>query len=454
MAGGKRTLRGRLFVALFALSLAVFAATATAIVAASWRVYEGAAEQALLSQAEAYASTLESQKDLAMEDTLSHLVFVDTRCTLIADDGTVLFDNLVDASSMENHADREEVKAARDGQKSVVLRKSDTLGADTLYAAVPVGDGSVLRLSETRTSLASFLGSFALPLAAIALLVVVLSLLVARLLTARIVRPMGETDLTHPLDSDTYEEMRPLLERVDAQRIELEGHNAELERSVSLRREFTGNVSHEMKTPLQVIGGYAELIEAGVASPEDTVKFAGVIRQESESMRVLIDDVLTLSKLDEENSEIGSFDVGTTCGRAIQRLDNVASSREAVVRANLPSGIIAKGSDSLGEQMVYNLVDNAIRHGREGGTVDVDLSIAGENALLVVSDDGPGIPPNQRERIFERFYRIDASRSRETGGTGLGLAIVKHAVESMDGSITVGESPLGGACFTVAIPLA
>ena len=457
MAGSSRrkSLAGRIFWVLFLFSLAVAVAATVAATALSFSVYERDAEQILLAQASSYAELIEDKRsEDAMAASLAELPFVETRCTLIAADGTVVFDNYADPASMDNHAQREEVSAAKESGKVAVMRRSETMGSDTLYAAALVRDGIVVRLAETRTSLASFLGGLSWQLAATLVIIFLMSLLVAHGLTVLITRPLRKLDLSRPLDNDAYQELQPLLQRVDAQRSELEEQNRELEQAVALRREFTGNVSHEMKSPLQVIGGYAELMESGMVAPEDVPRFAGLIRSESHAMRELIDDVLSLSRLDEraEGSRV-PIDLEGLCRRSAQRLEAAASERGVSVRLLLRRDIEVLGDPAMIEQMVYNLVSNAIKYNREGGLVLLQLESDAGSALISVEDEGPGIPEELRERVFERFFRIDASRSRDTGGTGLGLAIVKHVAESQGGSVAVGKSHLGGAAFTVRLPL-
>lgn len=457
MAGSSRrkSLAGRIFWVLFLFSLAVAVAATVAATALSFSVYERDAEQILLAQASSYAELIEDKRsEDAMAASLAELPFVETRCTLIAADGTVVFDNYADPASMDNHAQREEVSAAKESGKVAVMRRSETMGSDTLYAAALVRDGIVVRLAETRTSLASFLGGLSWQLAATLVIIFLMSLLVAHGLTVLITRPLRKLDLSRPLDNDAYQELQPLLQRVDAQRSELEEQNRELEQAVALRREFTGNVSHEMKSPLQVIGGYAELMESGMVAPEDVPRFAGLIRSESQAMRELIDDVLSLSRLDEraEGSRV-PIDLEGLCRRSAQRLEAAASERDVSVRLLLRRDIEVLGDPAMIEQMVYNLVSNAIKYNREGGLVLLQLESDAGSALISVEDEGPGIPEELRERVFERFFRIDASRSRDTGGTGLGLAIVKHVAESQGGSVAVGKSHLGGAAFTVRLPL-
>ncbi|MGI6221106.1 MAG: ATP-binding protein [Coriobacteriales bacterium] len=456
----RRTLRGRIFAVLFTLTLVVMIAVAVAIMGASFSSYESEAEELLLSQTATCAHELAGMDAEEVCDALGDMPFVNTRCTLVAEDGTVLFDNVADPAGMDNHADREEIVAAKSSGQVAMMRRSRTLGTDALYAAAPVDDGMVLRLAESRASLASFLGSMYAQLVISLFVTVVLSLLAARVLTRMIVRPLREMDFSNEEDVSTntaYEELRPLLRRINMQRKELEDKNAELERAVVQRREFTGNVSHEMKTPLQVIGGYAELMENGMASPEDIPRFAGLIREESESMRALIDDVLVLSRLDERADEAEDpVLLSHVCSCVADRLKTAAEERGVEVSLSLDDDVVVKGSEPLVEQMVYNLLDNAIKYNKTGGAARVTVSRWEDNAELVVDDEGPGVPVELRDRIFERFYRVDESRSRTedaAGGTGLGLAIVKHTASSLGGKVVVDDSPLGGARFKVTMPL-
>ncbi len=447
-------LRSRVFAVVFGVSLFVMIAVTLAVAAACYWVYEDDAQSALLSQTRAVADMVQGQSsDEDMVEVLSQVPFVDVRCTLISQTGEVLFDNWEDVSQLGSHADREEFVSARANSQASVSRRSDTLGTDTLYAAVLLDDGEVLRLAEVRTSLASFMGGVAWPIAASLVVVAVLSTLVSRMLTRHIVKPLQEIDLSCPAQADAYRELQPLLERMDAQYRELAAQNVALEHANNMRREFTGNVSHEMKTPLQVIGGYAELMEAGVVPEQDVPRFAGLIRTEATTMRSLIDDVLTLSRLD-EGADCGRdpIDLGEVCERVATRLRPRAEERRESIQLACRGTHVVAGSTSLAEQMVYNLVDNAVRYNREGGLVLVTLSSDERTVELEVSDEGPGIALELRERVFERFFRVDTSRSRQTGGTGLGLAIVKHAVETLGGTVRIDSSACGGARFVVELP--
>ncbi len=452
---GKK-LSTRLFVALFLTAILVLLAVTGAVVAVSWTIYEHGAEETLVDQTRASAADLAGLDEGQMVAHLSSTALANTRITLVAADGRVIFDSDYEASTMPSHAARAEIAAARSEGTAVMLRASETAGSDTLYAATLVdGSDDILRLSTTRSSFAYYLGNLLPALFAIMALAVIASLVVARVITGKITTPIVSIDPEQPLESETYVEVEPLLARIEEQKLKLVEQNRQLERAVTLRREFTGNVSHEMKSPLQVIGGYAELIESGIADGEDARKFAGLICAESQAMRRLIDDVLTLSRLDESASGRTSlFDLVATAKVVLVRLAPMAAERDVRLFLAGPDVAWVLGIETLAEQVVYNLVDNAIRHGRAAGRVELDIRCSAQDVVLDICDDGDGISPEAQQRVFERFYRVDPSRSRETGGTGLGLAIVKHGVESMGGSVTVGQSALGGARFTVRLPAA
>ena len=307
--------------------------------------------------------------------------------------------------------------------------------------------------------------------------------------TRDLIEPINTLDLEEPLKEVKYEELRPLLKRVDQQNRQIARQIEELKEAEAVRREFSANVSHEMKTPLQVIAGYSELLSTGMVSAEDTVKFAGIIHEESQHMYALIDDVLALSRLDEPVSPDGlsdSIDLHILAESVAERLRPLAEKHEVSLRVEGQDGqrVFIDGNEPLMEQVMTNLVSNAIRYNRPGGEVVVAVDTESTPAVLErcdkeagvdelrfgprshvarpidfmqavvrVMDTGVGISPDEQQKIFERFYRVDKSRSKETGGTGLGLAIVKHAVEHHNGSIEV-ESELGkGSVFSVRFPL-
>ncbi len=450
----RKTLSGKIFAVLFAVSVVVMLVSSVAATAASFTSYEQEAEALLLSQTSTYASTIEGMSDKEAVELLGKDNFVDTRCTLIAKNGSVLFDSYVDPSTLDNHNSRQEVIEARQSGTVTVMRRSDTLESFTLYAAAATSNGLVLRLSETRTSLASFIGGMWWRLAIFMVAIFIVSFAVSRLLARMIMAPLTKIDLSYPLDNNAYKELQPLLSRVDEQRRELSMQNEELQHAVEMRREFTGNVSHEMKTPLQVISGYAELIENNMVAPEDVSRFAGLIRSEAQTLKVTVDDVLTLSRLDESTqTQMRPVNLAEVCKRVTGRLEQTAAQRGITFSCSYDNKAQAMGDESLIDQAVNNLVSNAVKYNKEGGVVFIEVARDGAGKVIVsVADEGCGIPPELRERVFERFYRVDPSRSRQTGGTGLGLAIVKHAVEQLGGAVRIEDSFCQGAKFIVTLP--
>lgn len=386
------------------------------------------------------------------------------RYTLIDADGDVLFDSQGDLS--DDHSNRPEVVEAIQTGKSALARYSDTLGQDLLYAAIELDSGSILRLSEQRESSLSFAESLAFPFCVALIISAAFSSIVARLIMRHLVAPLERVDISAPLEADTYEEMRPFLARIDAQRSQLEAQNQELARAENMRREFSANVSHELKTPLQVISGYAELLESPNIPAQDAHRFAHVMGEEATHMRELIDDVLTLSRLDDpvlENAGKEPVELFALTKAAAEALLPLAEKNEVIVRV-LGSNTEIIGNPTLLDQLVRNIIGNAIAYSNRGSevTVMVGKTLVAEGlnseldapeAYIRVKDTGIGISPKDQDKIFERFYRVDKSRSKERGGTGLGLAIAKHAATFHGGSISVDSQPGKGSTFTIHLPL-
>lgn len=486
----KKRLSTTIFVTVLSFSILVVAVVALAMVVLFHASYEKDAEDKILGAARETASQLDSMSTLEQVVVLRDQLGKTVRYTLISPSGDVLYDSTApdqnSASSIGNHADRPEVQSALVTGAGMVTRYSETLKNDTIYAAVRLDSGDVLRLSETRESLFSFMHSLIIPLVIILIVVVIMVVFFSRLLTRRIMAPLNGFDADEGLGHTSYLEMDPLLGRIEQQQQQLREQNRELMRAEDMRRAFSANVSHEMKTPLQVIAGYSELLSTGMVPAEDTVKFAGIIHEESQHMYALIDDVLALSRLDEPVSPDGlsdSIDLRALAENVAERLRPLAEKYEVSLRVE-GQRVLIDGNEPLMEQVMTNLVSNAIRYNRPGGEVVVAVDTestpvvlercdkeAGVDelrfgprshvarpidfvqAVVRVMDTGVGISPDEQQKIFERFYRVDKSRSKETGGTGLGLAIVKHAVEHHNGSIEV-ESELGkGSVFSVRFPL-
>ncbi len=384
----------------------------------------------------------------------------DYRITWIDRDGSVLYDSDADSDAMANHLEREEVQKALANGFGESHRYSSTLMARFLYTAQRLSDGTVLRLAIAQNTVLTMLLGVGQGFAAVIVLALILSVLLARRLSRRIVQPLNEVDLDRPLANEGYEEIAPLLYRLDNQQRQLRAQAEQLELDMAekaeaerMRREFTANVSHELKTPLQTISGYAELIENGVAKPEDVRPFAGKICAESQRMIQLVSDVISLSHLDEGMGDMRfeDTDLYGVAGAVVRDLQ--AKADKAGVTLALTGGPAPMSAiPQLAHSIVFNLCDNAIKYNREGGHMTVDAHREGTDAVLTVTDDGIGIPAEQQERIFERFYRVDKSRSKAIGGTGLGLSIVKHAALVLGANIRLQSEVGKGTAVTVRFP--
>lgn len=360
----------------------------------------------------------------------------ETRVTWIGSDGDVLYDSSEGQEDMENHADRPEVREAFQSGAGQDIRESDTLGRQMFYYAQRLSDGSVLRVSKT---ISSALGSALqiLPgMAVIAVLMVGLAWMLSKWQVSKLIEPINKLDLEHPLENDVYEELTPLLESMDKQ-------NKEKEAIANMRKEFSANVSHELKTPLTSISGYAEIMMNGLVRPEDVRGFSERIYNEASRLIVLIEDIIRLSKLDEGGGEVEKeeVDLYALTREVCSRLAHKAEKHSVHVEVSgEPVSIL--GIRQVLNEMIYNICENAIKYNKPGGKVDVWVGSTLKGVKVIVTDTGIGIPEDQQERIFERFYRVDKSHSKETGGTGLGLSIVKHGAILHNASIHV-DSSLG-----------
>ena len=475
------------------------------------------------------------------------------RVTWIDKDGTVLFDTQVDQTAMENHADREEIREAFETGSGSAVRNSSTLTEQTYYEARRLTDGTVLRISTNQASAWALMMDLLWPIILIAVLAIGLSLILARRMAKNIVEPMNNLDLEHPLSNDTYEELSPLLRRINQQHLQIDaqmrklqhktdefiqitshmqeglvvldketrirsinsaamkvfgaeescvgssffqvnrsnalrqalndaldrGHGSvmqelegriyrfdmssiqsdgnllgavilavdvtESQNAEQMRREFSANVSHELKTPLQGIIGSAELLESGMVKPEDTPRFVGHIRKEASRLVNLIEDIIRLSQLD-EGVELPAEQVDMRqLAEDVKEILAPSADEKQVSISVSGAGFTVMGVRRMLHEVVYNLCDNAIKYNVPGGSV----TIHAENNRLVVSDTGIGIPAEHKDRIFERFYRVDKSHSKASGGTGLGLSIVKHAVQYHHGIITLQSELSKGTTISV-----
>lgn len=547
----------RIFRSVCIVAVVVLFASLALVMGVLYDYFSGSQENQLKTQTDLAAQGIEHEGSSYFDGFDSE----ELRITWIDKNGKVLFDNKTDASSMENHLEREEVRQAVENGYGKSSRYSETLTEKSLYSAKKLSDGSVLRLSVSQYSVLTLFLGMLRPVLIIALLAVVLALLLAYRLSKNIVTPLNKLNLDSPLSNKVYEELSPLLKRMDAQQRQLKHQSEELkrkreefetakenmsegliilnekgvilsinraaakmlglsedsvgkdifsektsvnlkeptqialsgknkeevfalrdgncqllanpvstdgkvtgaallvldvtekERAEQMRREFTANVSHELKTPLQTISGYAELLANGMVADKDKTAFSEKIYAEAQRMIRLIEDIIKLSNLDEGAVELTreTVDLYVTAENTVRSLLPAAKKANVTLSLNGENAEIY-GIPQLLTAIVYNLCDNAIKYNKDGGTVFVSVKNNAENIVLSVRDTGIGIPKEQQERIFERFYRVDKSHSKEVGGTGLGLSIVKHATKLHDAKITL-ESEVGkGTEITVIFP--
>ena len=359
-----------------------------------------------------------------------------TRVTWIGADGDVLYDSARGQETMENHAGRPEVRSAFQKGEGQDIRRSDTVGQEMFYYAARLSDGSVLRVSRAMSSALGSALAILPAMAAVAVLMFLFAWRLSRRQVAKLIEPVNRLDLEHPLENDVYEELTPLLESMDKQ-------NKEKEAIANMRKEFSANVSHELKTPLTSISGYAEIMMNGLVRPEDVRGFSERIYNEASRLIVLIEDIIRLSKLDEGGGEIEKeeVDLYELTRDVCSRLSHKAEKHSVHVEVT-GEPVTITGVRQVLSEMIYNICENAIKYNRPGGSVTVWVGNTLSGAKVIVTDTGIGIPEDQIERVFERFYRVDKSHSRETGGTGLGLSIVKHGALLHGATIHV-DSKLG-----------
>ena len=548
----------KIFRSTVAVGLAVLLASLVIIMGALYTYFGHVQEQQLRDELSIAAAAMESGDG---EAYLSKLHSDNYRITWLRADGTVLYDTKADAAAMENHAQREEVRQALTNGTGESSRYSATLLEKTLYYARRLPDGTVLRLSASRVTMGVLLLSMLSAILAVIAVALILSGILAGRVSRRITRPLNTLDRAHPLDNDAYEELSPLLRRLEYQRRQIDdqlrslrrrseefeqitasmteglvlvdnggtilsmnsaacavfhtdaacvgqplltvergsavshalhdamdtGHgetrmerdgreyqfdmtriqaDGEVVGAVLLtfdvteqayaernRREFTANVSHELKTPLQGIIGSAELLENGMVRSDDVPRFVGHIRGEAQRLVTLINDILRLSELDEGGSlPTEPVELLSLCTDTVKSLESAAQQRQITMTVT-GEAVTVPGVRRLLTETVFNLCDNAIKYNKDGGSVAVTVGRDGSDAVVTVADTGIGIPPEHQGRVFERFYRVDKSHSKASGGTGLGLSIVKHAVAYHHGTVTLDSREGEGTTFTLRLPL-
>ena len=531
----------KIFKSILSVAVAVLMASLIIIIGVLYPYFGGVQEAQLKDELSLAAEATEQLG----ESYLGNLDSDRYRLTWVSSDGTVIFDSHADAAAMENHADREEIKEAFVSGTGSSTRHSSTLTEQTIYEAIRLNDGSVLRISVSRaTALILVLGMLQ-PIVIVLVIAIVLSAWLAHRMAKKVVEPLNKLNLEKPTENDAYEELSPLLHRIHAQHKEIQFQMNALKRKqdefeqitenmkealvlldntgriVSInpaakalfgagsscvgadfltverkqnirmaldeanarghadfrtkkngreyqfdlscidsdgkkhgmvilafditeqvnaekhRQEFTANVSHELKTPLQSIIGSAELMENGIVKEEDVPRFIGHIRKEASRLVVLIDDIIRLSELD-EGAEMPHEDVSlkVLSEEICETLSDAAKLKDVSLEVNGDDGVV-HGVRRLLYEIVYNLCDNAVKYNRPGGKVEVAVAEQQGTVKISVSDTGIGIAPEHQDKVFERFYRVDKSHSKQSGGTGLGLSIVKHAVQYHHGKISM-----------------
>lgn len=359
------------------------------------------------------------------------------RITVVREDGSVLYDNYADEAQMDNHADRKEIREALECGEGAAIRTSDTLSKSLFYFAVRMEDNSIVRVSKQASNAWGVLIRLIPIVLGIVILLFALCAVLAKFITNRLIAPVENVagHMDHLEDVEVYEELRPFVAMIQKQ-------HEDILKSATMRQEFTANVSHELKTPLTSISGYAELMENNLVDSEHVTGFAKAIHQNADRLLTLINDIIRLSELDAvtEKPEFEEIDIYGIVENCAQMLSLSAKNHNVKMILNGNSQMVYANKQMM-EELVYNLCDNAIRYNRPDGVVEVNVYRGKRGVVLAVKDTGIGISPEHQERIFERFYRVDKSRSKETGGTGLGLAIVKHIAVVHDAALELVSEP-------------
>ena len=374
--------------------------------------------------------------------------FENLRVTIVDKDGKVIFDNFADTKQMDNHKDRPEIDDALETGEGSCVRHSDTLAKNTFYYALRRPDGTVLRVGKESDSIYSILLEILPEIIAIIALIFVVSWIMTLLFAKSIIKPIQRMaeDMDSIEEENGYKELVPFIRKIKTQ-------HEDIMKSAKMRQVFTANVSHELKTPLTSISGYAELIENGMAADDDVRRFAKEIHRNSKRLLTLINDTIRLSELDmtEKTIEFEDVDLYELAENCVSMLQ-INAEKHQVFLSLFGSSCHVCANKGMMEELLYNLCDNAIRYNKVDGSVKVILKNEEDCVKLQVKDTGIGIPQKSTDRVFERFYRVDKSRSKQTGGTGLGLAIVKHIVAKHNAKIDLSSELGKGTTITVIFP--
>lgn len=408
-------------------------------------------EQQIFNELENEAVYIE---DFVLKHQYDEIMNFDTknRITLIHKNGEVFFDNKVDVQEMENHFTREEILGALQNKQAKVARFSSTMTEKTLYYAKLLQNQDILRISCNQHSVAVLVLGMSQSLLFMFVIAIIICAVIAKIVSKKIVEPLNKINLENPENTNVYQELKPFTHRISEE-------NFEKAQREELRQQFSANVSHELKTPLTSISGFAEILKNGGTDEQTTKDFANTIYEETQRMISLVNDIIKLSKLDEKSisQEKEEINLAELSNEVVTTLLPIAEKKNVHIDYEAENPSFIYGVRSVIYEMVYNLVENSIKYNKNDGKVIVKIEKKSDNpssrikptVILSVSDTGIGIPKNEQERIFERFYRIDKSRSKESGGTGLGLSIVKHGAKYHNAKVALSSQEGKGSTFTV-----
>lgn len=449
-------MKNKLTIQIITACMIVFAMTLGVVMAVLANYYSHTNHEELKERA-AYLSAVLNAGSWEFLETMEHSEH--TRITLITTDGTVLYDSQFPADDLPNHSDREEVQEALQSGTGESFRYSESLSRRTINYAVQLNDSTVLRLSMLQNTVLELLINLLNPMMVVVLLAIFLSIWLASRFSHSLMQPINSIDLENPDTRFIYEEMHPFLHRIMAQNKQIykqmEERQEEHSRQDAMRREFTANVSHELKTPLTSISGFAEIIRDGFVKMEDIPHFADNIYKEAQRLIILVNDILKLSRLEEGltiEDDMTDVELLSLCEEVTDRLHLHAKKQNVMITCTGTPQTI-RGVRNMLDEIIYNVCDNAIKYNQKGGTVSVDVSRTDAEVCVQVKDTGIGIPAEDIDRIFERFYRVNKSHSKEVGGTGLGLSIVKHGMAYHNARITLDSEESRGTEVCLYFPI-
>lgn len=439
----------RIFLNMFIISSVVIALTTILTVVIVYKSFSNQNIAALKGELTATSSGVELN-GVAFLKSLSGK----HRITLVDSSGKVLFDNRNDINSLGNHNDREEIREARENGTGYSERYSDTLSRKTINVTKLLNNGDVLRLSKDMSTVWSTLMDTIFPMICVMVFAILIAAYMAGRVSKAVTTPINQIDLNEPDREKVYDEIEPLIDKIIKQNNQIDKQieqlNMEHEKQDNLRRDFTANVSHELKTPLTSISGFAEIIQNGMVKEEDITRFAGKIHSEAQRLIILVGDIIKLSQLDGKDIAVKMepIDLYETSQAVMGHLEAAAEKKNIKMFLS-GKHLVITGAEQIIEEMIFNLIDNAIKYNKTGGKIYVNILKNDDGINLSVEDTGIGIKDEDIGRIFERFYRADKSHSKEIGGTGLGLSIVKHGANFHNAKVFVKSKYKEGTKITI-----